>query len=129
MREGGGLWGVGLDLVEVDRVEALISRWGDRFLGRVFTPVELQLCRHQAPRLAGRLAAKEAVLKAMGIGLRMGNWRDIEVGRDSLGAPVVMLSGRLAEAARLRGIDRFAVTITHTRRLAMAMALAVAREG
>jgi holo-[acyl-carrier protein] synthase len=121
--------GVGLDLVEVHRVETLVARWGDRFLDRIFTPLEVELCRNQTPRLAGRLAVKEAVLKALGIGLRLGKWRDIEVGRDSLGAPVVTLNGRLAETARMRGIDRFAVTITHTRDLALAMVLALAGEG
>ncbi|HCC32462.1 MAG TPA: holo-[acyl-carrier-protein] synthase [Clostridiales bacterium] len=129
MVDAGAPRGVGLDLVEVDRVATLIARWGDRFLDRVFTPAELRLCRGQAHRLAGRLAAKEAVLKAMGIGLRLGNWRDIEVGRDSLGAPVVRLKGRLSEEACRRGIDRFAVSITHTRGLAMAIVLAMAEEG
>ncbi len=128
MNDGGAVRGMGLDLVEVCRVETLVARWGDRFLGRVFTPLEVKLCRNQAPRLAGRLAVKEAVLKAMGIGLRQGKWRDIEVGRDSLGAPVVTLKGQLAETARMRGIDRFAVTITHTRHLALAMVLALAGE-
>jgi holo-[acyl-carrier protein] synthase len=118
-----------LDLVEVHRVETLVARWGERFLGRVFTPVELQICRNRAHRLAGRLAAKEAVLKAMGIGLRFGKWQEIEVGRDSLGAPVAQLSGRLAEEARRRGMSHFVVSITHTRGLAMALALAMTEEG
>lgn len=117
--------GVGLDLVEVTRVEAAIGRWGRRFLERVFTPEEIACCAGQVRRLAGRLAAKEAVLKAMGTGLRLGNWREVAVTRDELGAPRVTVSGRLGEEARRRGIGRFQVTITHTRDLAAAAALAL----
>ncbi len=121
----GRVLGVGLDLVEVNRVRAAIARWDRRFLQRLYTSEELECCRGQARRLAGRLAAKEAVLKAMGTGLRLGNWREIAVTRDELGAPQVSVGGRLGEEARRRGIERFMVSITHTAELAAAVVIAL----
>ncbi|HLJ62069.1 MAG TPA: holo-ACP synthase [bacterium] len=118
---------MGLDVVEVPRVERVIARWGEAFLGRVFTAAEL---RHVgaspsvAQRLAGRFAAKEAVMKALGTGWRGVAWREIEIENDALGNPLVRLTGRAAEAALRRGIGSWAVSISHTRDLATAVVIA-----
>jgi len=119
--------GVGLDVVEVPRVERVIARWGEAFLGRVFTAAELHHVGSSpsvAQRLAGRFAAKEAVMKALGTGWRGVAWREIEIGTDDLGNPSVRLTGRAAEAASRQGIGAWAVSISHTRELATAVAIA-----
>jgi len=119
--------GIGVDIVEVPRVERAVARWGEAFLGRVFTDAER---RHAGPapgavqRLAGRFAAKEAVMKALGLGLRSMTWREIEIGTDPLGKPLVRLSGRAAAAAARLGADAWLVSISHTRALAVAQVVA-----
>jgi len=119
--------GIGVDIIEVPRIERAVARWGEVFLGRVFTEAE----RHHAgtspgapQRLAGRFAAKEAVMKALGLGWRSMAWREIEIATDLLGKPVVRLSGRAATAAHRLGVGAWLVSISHTRRLAIAQALA-----
>ncbi len=172
--------GIGVDIVEVSRIERAVARWGEAFLGRVFTERERRHAgtsagAHQAAslrgaprapevsqaadacpgkcseladspcgfsfaavpqaayvlaapgaaqRLAGRFAAKEAVMKALGLGWRSMAWREIEIATDPLGKPVVELSGRAAAAARRLGVGAWMVSISHTRRLAIAQALA-----
>lgn len=119
--------GMGTDLVEVERLAGALARRGERFLRRVFTPAERALIGAgpmTGQRAAGRFAAKEAVLKALGTGLRAGRWRDVEVGRDPLGRPLVTLVGRLAEVAARRGVAAIHVSITHTRTHAAAVAVA-----
>lgn len=119
--------GIGVDIIEVPRVERVVARWGDAFLGRVFTDAER---RHAGPspwtvqRLAGRFAAKEAVMKALGLGRRSMTWREIEIGTDTLGKPIVRLSGRAAAAAQRLGAGAWLVSISHTRRLAVAQVVA-----
>jgi holo-[acyl-carrier protein] synthase len=116
--------GIGIDVIEVPRVERAVARWGEAFLGRVFTERERAHAGTAPQRLAGRFAAKEAVMKALGLGWRSMAWRDIEIAADLYGRPVVRLSGRAAEAARRLGVDAWMVSISHTRRLAIAQALA-----
>ena len=72
---------VGVDIVELDRVESVLKRWGQRFLDRIFTPNEQAFSRRRIPQLAARFAAKEAVMKALGTGIRGVGWRDVEVTR------------------------------------------------
>ncbi|MBX6377103.1 MAG: holo-ACP synthase [Clostridia bacterium] len=102
-----------------------------RFLERVFTPAERAAAarrgRAWSQSLAGRFAAKEAVLKALGTGLRYGKWREVEVVRDVAGRPVLALKGRLAEVAARRGAVRWHLTISHTRHYAVACAVAEGR--
>ncbi len=92
---------VGVDLIEVPRVEQAIARFGERFLERVFTPTEMFYTRRRVPELAVRFAAKEAVSKALGVGMRMMSpygigWKDVEVLGDLRGRPAVVLHGRAA---------------------------------
>jgi holo-[acyl-carrier protein] synthase len=116
--------GLGVDIAEVDRIEAAIARHGQRFLNRVFTPAEITYCskhRHRAERFAGRFAVKEAAMKALGTGWRRGvRWVDIEVVREASGKPTLKLSGASRAMADRLSVKHIAVTITHTGNLALA---------
>jgi len=119
--------GIGVDIIEVDRIRRATARWGDGFLSRVFTAGERRhaiAARTSAERLAGRFAAKEAVMKALGLGWRRMAWREIEIEGDPLGRPVVRLSGRAAQVASDLGVQAWFVSISHTRDLAVAHAVA-----
>ncbi len=114
---------IGIDLVEIDRVAKAYRRWGRRFLERVYTDAELELCGIKAPSLAGRFAVKEAVAKVLGVGIGAIAWREIETLRDPYGRPVLTLSGRALELANQLGISSWAVSIAHTRDMAVAVAI------
>jgi len=111
--------GIGIDLVEVPRIEVAISRWGGRFEARVFTQKELTYCnskKDKAQRLACRFAAKEALLKALGTGWRDGiDWKEIEVTNDELGKPIISLSGKTEEISRQLGVKSVLLSITSTK--------------
>ena len=111
---------VGVDLIEIDRIAATLERFGTRFLERVYTPGEIAYCRGRAPQLAARFAAKEAVMKALGTGTRGIGWREVEVTRRRSGEPGIELHGRAIERARSIGIDRLAVSLSHSRGFAVA---------
>ena len=120
---------VGVDLVKIARLERAVQRHGDRFLGRVFTPAEILYCRGRAAELAARFAAKEAVSKALGVGMRMIardgiNWRDVEIVGDPRGKPLVFLYGRAAERASELGLTEWAISLSHTREHAIAFVVA-----
>jgi holo-[acyl-carrier protein] synthase len=116
--------GLGVDIAEVDRIEAAIVRHGRPFLQRVFTPAEIAYCerhRNHAERFAGRFAAKEAAMKALGTGWRRGvRWVDIEVVRESSGKPTLKFSGESRAIADRLGVKNIALTITHTGNMALA---------
>jgi holo-[acyl-carrier protein] synthase len=116
--------GLGVDIAEVDRIEAAIARHGQHFLDRVFTPAEIAYCskhRNRAERFAGRFAVKEAAMKALGTGWRRGvRWVDIEVIREPSGKPTLKLSGASRAIADRLGVTHIAVTITHTGNMALA---------
>src|SRR3990170_8146854 len=92
---------VGVDVIEIERVEAALGRFGERFLRRVYTAEEAASCRGRVHELAVRFAAKEAVMKALGTGVRGVAWREIEILPDRRGKPMVYLHGRAADRARL----------------------------
>ena len=119
----------GVDLIEIARVERMLSRYGDRFLARVFTPAEILYCRGRTAELAARFAAKEAVSKALGVGVRMIardgiHWQDVEVIGDPRGKPLVRLYGRAAERANELGLVEWAISLSHTREHAIAFVVA-----
>jgi holo-[acyl-carrier protein] synthase len=119
--------GLGIDIIEVDRIRRAIARWDEAFLCRVFTPDERArggASRGAAERLAGRFAAKEAVMKALGLGRPGVGWQEIEITVDSFGKPGVRLTGRAASVAEHLGVRAWRVSISHTRLLAVAEALA-----
>ena len=118
----------GIDMVECRRIAELADSYGDRFLKRVFTPTELDYClprKRRIEHLAGRFAAKEAVLKVLGTGWRSGiNWTDIEVINDLSGQPRVSLHGRCREIAAGQGIAVIHLSISHISTHAIASAVA-----
>jgi holo-[acyl-carrier protein] synthase len=120
---------VGVDLIEIARVERVLTRYGGRFLERVFTPAEILYCRGHLPELAARFAAKEAVSKALGVGLNHISthgigWQEVEVLPDPLGKPVVYLSGRARELAEVQGLAEWAISLSHGREHAIAFVVA-----
>ena len=110
-------------------MRSVIARWDARFLRRVFTEGEIAYCqsrRDPVPHFAGRFAAKEAGLKALGTGLRMGvNWRELEVQRERGEAPRLVLSGRSREIGLARGGRRMLLAITHDGDYALAQAMLI----
>jgi len=120
----------GIDLVDFPRIESMIERHGERFLNRIFTDKErsdAEAVKNSMEKLAGRFAVKEAVLKLLGTGWR-GKiaWTDIEVTNNSLGRPVVELSGEVKRIAEEAGIEQITISITHTANFAIASAVALA---
>jgi holo-[acyl-carrier protein] synthase len=122
--------GHGIDLVEIDRIEKMREEHGQAFLDRCFTGDEQAYAesapRVRAERYAARFAAKEAILKAFGTGLREGiGWTDMGVTRNDLGAPSIRLTGEAAALAAQMGISDWRVSLTHTADLAVASVIAV----
>ena len=119
--------GTGIDIVNIDRIEHLMVRWGDLFLGRVFTEREIVWCQQRArpPEcFAIRFAAKEAFLKAIGLGLRNGiQWTDIEVENDPMGKPMFSLHRKAKEVLESLRIEKALLTLSHDRPYAVAHVL------
>jgi len=125
----GTLVGVGTDLVEIDRFRLAMTRRGSRFAERLFSEDERRYAdRHRdpAPRLAARFAAKEAVMKALGVGLWKFAFRDVEVVRAPSGAPSIALRAKAADLASARGVGSWQLSLSHTDVTAIAVALALA---
>lgn len=120
--------GIGVDIIEVDRIARALERHGERFAVRLFAPGEMAECwpseQQRCRRLAARFAAKEAALKALGIGLRGVSWLEIEVVKDDLGKPSLRLTGRLAEIAATQGITAMHLSLSHCKEYAMAQVVA-----
>jgi phosphopantetheine--protein transferase-like protein len=128
-RSPGPALAVGVDLIEIPRVERALNRYGERFLRRVFTPAEVIYSRGRASELATRFAAKEAVAKALGVGMRMlapdgVEWHEVEVLGDWRGRPEVYLHGWAAQRAAQLGLTRWAVSLSHEREYAIAFVVA-----
>lgn len=120
---------VGVDVVELARLQRAVDRFGDRFLARIYTPEELVYARGRVPELAARFAAKEAVSKALGVGMRHLSsrgigWHEVEVLSDLHGKPLLRLSGRAAELAGAQGLHEWAVSLSHERDRALAFIVA-----
>ncbi|HEU5319163.1 MAG TPA: holo-ACP synthase [Methylomirabilota bacterium] len=125
--------GIGVDLVRIPRMRAVIQRWDERFLRRVFTEEEIAYCRGRrdpVPHFAARFAAKEAGMKALGTGLRLGvRWRELEVRRERGQAPTLLLHGRTRELSAARGGRRMLLSLTHDGDYALAHAMLVDDDG
>ena len=111
---------VGVDIIEIARVEAALGRFGERFLGRVYTPLEVAVCRGRVPELAARFAAKEAVMKALGTGAKGVAWREIEVLPNHRGKPLVYLYDRARARAERIGLGGLDISLSHSREYAVA---------
>ena len=116
--------GIGIDIEEVERIREAIERHGERFVQRVFTPGEVAYVEAKAnkwERYAARFAAKEAAMKAIGTGWDHGvTWRDVEVVNEPNGCPTLVLHGRAKEIAEGKGCKRTWISLSHTRRQAVA---------
>ena len=116
---------LGIDIVRVERIRAALDKFGERFSRRVLTDHERKYVRGRPETFAGRWAAKEAVSKVLGLGVRGIGWRDIEVQRLPTGQPAVRLHGRAAQRAEQLGMGRIALSITHESDYAVAIAFGV----
>jgi phosphopantetheine--protein transferase-like protein len=120
---------LGIDIIKVERIRDTLERFGDRFSQRVLTPAEQRYVRSRPETMAGRWAAKEAVSKVLGLGVRGIGWRDIEVERLPTGQPAVRLHGRAAARAEQLGMGRIALSISHESEYAVAIAFGVRTAG
>jgi holo-[acyl-carrier protein] synthase len=114
---------VGIDIIELSRIASVLERWGDRFLSRVYTVEEIAFSRGRVPQLAGRFAAKEATMKALGTGRRGVSWHEVEVTREPGSPPAILLHGRAQAKADQLGISNITITISHSRDYAIALVI------
>jgi holo-[acyl-carrier protein] synthase len=119
---------VGTDICSIERIKQAYERFGERFLDRILTPNEKRYVLGRGKRLveslAGRFAAKEAVSKALGVGLRGVAWKEIEIGRAPSGAPHVILHGRARKIADHLQLNQFEISISHEREYSIAFVVA-----
>ena len=119
--------GMGVDIAEVERIQGAIERHGEVFLRRVYTTREREYCerfKNKYERYAGRFAAKEAAMKALGTGWRRGvKWVDLEVVRETSGRPTLAITGEAAKIAQQLGVKSVALSITHTESQALAQVI------
>jgi len=119
---------VGVDIIEIDRIEAALAKFGERFLRRVYTKLEVAACRGRVKELAARFSAKEAVMKALGTGARGVAWREIEVLPNHRGKPLVYLHGRALERAQKIGLRDVDISLSHSREFAVALVVGASRD-
>ena len=121
------IYGIGIDVIQIDRFERSLSRWGERLCQRVFTSQELSSCQIKArpgQHLALRFAAKEAFLKALGTGMFQGiGWKEIEVANETSGRPHLVLRGKAKKSCQQRGIKKIFVSISHEKEYGVAQVL------
>jgi len=119
---------VGVDIIEIERIKQVLQRHGERFLRRVYTEAEIAYCRGRVPELAARFAAKEAASKALGTGIvGLGGifWREVEVLPDARGKPLIHLHGRAQDRAQSLGLQKFAISLSHSQEYAVAFVVAM----
>ena len=126
-------YSVGMDLVDIGRMERSFERFGPRFRDRIYTEEEIAYCEGYADSIRGyaaRFSAKEAVMKVLGTGFGNGvRWKDISVSNGPSGRPSVTLTGRAGEVAREKGIKEILISLTHTDTTAGAVAVGVGGKG
>lgn len=110
----------GIDIIEIARIAYVLDRYGERFLSRIYTGREVIYCRGRPPQLASRFAAKEAMMKALGTGVKGVRWRDIEIVRRKGRAPMVKLHGTAKDKADQLGISELALSLSHSKEFAVA---------
>ena len=116
---------IGVDIVEIERVESAITRGGERFLRRVYTETELRTCQDRLPSLASRFAAKEAVMKVLGTGGISIGWREIEILTDEDGRPSVKLYGQALNKAAKLNLKDVSVSLSDSKQHAVAVAIGI----
>lgn len=120
---------LGIDIIKVERIADALRRFGARFPRRILTDAEAAYVRDRPETLAGRWAAKEAVSKVLGLGVRGVGWREIEIVRLPTGQPTVRLHDRALRRADQLGMERIAVSISHEREYAVAIAFGIRTRG
>ncbi len=126
--ERAGAVAVGIDVIEIARIQRALDDFGERFLRRVYTERERERYAGRVPELAARFAAKEATSKALGTGIRGIRWREMEILSNRRGKPVLVLHGGAAARAARLGLVAFDVSLTHSRTDAMAFVVALRRD-
>lgn len=121
----------GVDLVDIPRIERALSRFGERFLARVFTPDEVRYSRGRTAELAARFAAKEAVGKALGVGMRVLSpagigWLEVETLNETSGKPYIILHGRAQALAEAQELYEWSISLSHDKGIAVAFVVAMA---
>ena len=111
---------IGVDIIEIARIEEAVNTWGKRFLHRIYTEPELRLCDNKPECFAVRFAGKEAVMKALGTGVKGISWREIEILAEPSGKPWVQLTGKAQGKAAGLGITNLAISLSHSREYAVA---------
>ena len=111
---------IGIDIIEIDRIEEAIARWGEGFLRRVYTDPELRLYNKQPESLAARFAGKEAVIKALEMRNKGVSWKNIEILAEPAGKPLVHLYGKAQEQANALSLDSLDISLSHSRDYAIA---------
>ena len=115
----------GVDLIELSRIEEVVSRHGKHYLERIYTPAELELCGKRVESLAGRFAAKEAVSKALGCGIGEVDWKEIEILDDEQHAPVLHLHGKAVQKAEELRVTTWSVSLSHSQSHVVAFVVAI----
>ena len=112
---------IGIDIIEIARIEQAIARWGENFTRRVYTEPELMLYHQKLSSLAARFAGKEAVTKALGFPTKGISWREIEILSDPSGKPLVHLHGKAQAQADRLSLAHLAISLSHSREYAIAL--------
>ncbi len=115
----------GIDVIEIERIAGIIERYPKRFVEKVFTEHERQFAKNRPPQLAARFAAKEAVMKLLGTGIRGVPWQSIEVFRTKGKAPQIILYGNAREVATAIGINSISISLSHSKTVAVASVVAI----
>jgi holo-[acyl-carrier protein] synthase len=114
---------LGVDIIEIGRIEIALERWGNRFIKRLYTETEIKICRGRSQKLSARFAGKEAVMKVLGTGRRGISWREIEILQDENHKPLVYLHGNAKLKAQELGIREIAISLSHSKEYAIALAI------
>jgi holo-[acyl-carrier protein] synthase len=118
------MYSVGVDIIEISRIEEAAAVFGERFLNRIFTLEEQNLCRRRYGQLACRFAAKEAVMKALGTGIRGISWKEIEILSEKNGKPFVRLHGKARAKADSLELGELAISLSDSKEFAVAFVVA-----
>lgn len=119
---------IGVDIIEIARIEKAVARWGDHLLNRVYTESELKLYRNEPSSLAARFAGKEAVIKALSSQTTYLSWKEIEILSEPDGKPSLRLHGKAQSQARNLGLDRLDISLSHSKEHAIAFVIGTAKE-
>ena len=119
---------VGIDAIEVKRIEKVFVQFGNRFLNKVFTENEIQLCRGRVQEIAGRFSAKEAAMKALGTGVIGINWKEIEILANKRGKPTIQFFGKAQKRAQFMQLEAVDISITHLEHIAISIVVGIAKK-